>query len=129
MGSVWPFKITTDQQSILGYDDGFCLECQIGDQKSISKPFKLAQTSKCLTTLTSNPVAFQHKYLDFQPDVTTDDKYIGKSYKAFFTNTDTINCPVEKCEVMQKGCKAPFLKTSTDYFTVIVDKDFALQAS
>lgn len=34
LSGVWPFNITTNQQSILGYkDDGFCVECMIGDQK------------------------------------------------------------------------------------------------
>lgn len=65
MSKKWPFEITTDQQSILGYDDGFCLECYVGDQKSISKPFKLSQTSKCLTTLKTSSTKFPLKYINF----------------------------------------------------------------
>jgi hypothetical protein len=65
MSEKWPFEITTDQQSILGYEDGFCLECYVGDQKSISKPFKLTQTSKCLTTLKPSSVKFPMKYIPF----------------------------------------------------------------
>jgi hypothetical protein len=95
----WPFKITTNQQSILGYEDGFCLECFIGEDKTISKPFKLSQTSKCLTTLNAKKDPFSPVYFDFSA-VILDKHNIGNGYKTFFKNTDDINCPVDKCEVL-----------------------------
>lgn len=95
----WPYEITTDQQSILGYETGFCLECWVGDQKTQSKPFKLTQTSKCLTTLSASKSPFSMKYIDFSPLV-LDKHNLGNTYKEFFDNKDTKNCPVDKCEVL-----------------------------
>jgi len=65
MDLKWPYMFTTDQQSILGYNDSFCLECFVGDQKAISKPFNLTQTSKCLTTLKTSDTTFAKKFLKF----------------------------------------------------------------
>jgi hypothetical protein len=38
------------------------------------------------------------------------------NYKTFFTNTDTVNCPVDKCDVLMRGCKKPFGVDSVKYF-------------
>lgn len=100
MSEVWPYKITTDQQSILGYNDTVCLECMIDDQRTVAKPFYLNQYSKCLTTLKASTKAFKYKYIDFNPMTDGSDNILGVDYKSFFTNTDTVNCPVTNCKVL-----------------------------
>lgn len=38
----WPFKVTSNQQSILGYKDRkVCLKCEVGEQKQSSQVFQL----------------------------------------------------------------------------------------
>jgi hypothetical protein len=54
------------------------------------------------------------------------EKKLGESYKTFFVNDDIINCPVTKCEVLQKGCKTPFSTTELNYFSILEEDDFAL---
>jgi hypothetical protein len=54
------------------------------------------------------------------------EKKLGESYKTFFVNDDIINCPVTKCEVLQKGCQAPFSTTELNYFSILEEDDFAL---
>ena len=58
-------------------------------------------------------------YFDFSPLV-LDKHNIGNGYETYFNNTDEINCPVDKCEILQKGCKAPFAAASKQakYFSL-----------
>ena len=65
------------------------------------------------------------KYIEFSPLV-LDKHNLGNTYKEFFDNKDAKNCPVDKCEVLQAGCKEPFKAGSkpAKYFSVLDAPDF-----
>jgi hypothetical protein len=77
----------------MGYNETFCLKCEVGEQKESSQTFTFAQTSKCLTTLKTSKSKFKAQSFAFNPMESS--KTIANNYETFFDNTDKVNCPVK----------------------------------
>jgi hypothetical protein len=84
--------------------------------------FSLTQASKCLTTLTPRPEAFEEQSVAYNP--VTPAFALADNSDRFFENTDKVNCPITECSIMQAGCQE---EATTTYFAVAVAKgDFKL---
>lgn len=120
MESSSPWSITVSKQVTEGYDHTLCVECTIttgGGQTMTIDNWNIKQHAQCSSTLTAPSAVID---VNMEYDVAISSQPIAPSdsfttWDAFFSNTDTTDCPITSCTISFSGNCGVSDFTGTDH--------------